>query len=915
MKIYFVVLSLAFVAALNGMPKLGLQVWTCRNQSFEEMVEFTSDHRISRIQIYKTHVDPADSGEVNLAKLKFMQEKGVVPYSMYDGANGSAEQDREVFELARLYGMEFIVLEPKNQNKWPSLLKLSKEYGIKIAVHNHGRGTVYGDADVVKGLLGKYEDLGVCLDVGWATAAGYDAAKLFREYGDRVLDIHFKDKRLEGEEIIDTMPGEGAVNFQGLFKAIAETDWSGTMAIETDSKEFAASPGSLVERTAAFFEARLSFSNYEGDLEDLSRLVPKNFPRGVDERDAKAIAKDMERLAKLIDRLRQSHTEDLVADVEVFLKNVEWTLRYEASLAPVHVDLVKKSLKRGLERAQALKSGEIEWIDARGRIVRGFRSEVDGSTQVYGVVVPDDYSSDKRYRLDVVLHGSMRHPGKAPLTFSNWFENRPNTEGDFIEVYPLGRVTNGYRFAGETDVFEAIEAVARNYSIDRDRIVLRGFSMGASGTWHIGLRNPDRFVALGPYTGYVDTRCFSEGENSRLIRIGPLPDYQERMFSVIDAIGYVANAAQLPAIAAIGENDIGFPNHEIMAEAYAQEGMQLVNLVARNTQHVIDPVAHGKQLELIGKYAREGLDRSPSELRFVTWTLRYNKSHWVSLYGLENHYERAEVVAKVVGEGIVEISKLENTTKFSLDLDRLPADLKKVVVLGKEIFLPVKGERTERGEVYFVHKGGEWKYQEAVDSGRGKRPGLQGPIDDAFTRGFLCVRGTGAPWNAEVDEWAQASLRRFAYEWNRYMIGDLPIKDDGEVTEEDIRTKNLILFGDPGSNSLIRKAVSDLPIEWTPKTLRFGGKQYASKQFAPIMIYPNPLPGGSERYVVVNSGHTFHESALSSVAYLLYPRLGDWAILEVSPKSADWKPGAGAFPEQVTQVGFFDESWIPIVSR
>lgn len=280
MKKFIVVLFLGLVTTLSGMPQLGLQVWTCRNLGFEEMVDFASDHRIGRIQIYKTHVDPADSREVNLEKLKYMQERGVVPYSMYAGANGRAEKDREVFELARLYGMNFVVLEPKNQNKWPGLLKLSKEYGIKIAVHNHGRGTVYGDADVVRGLLKKYKDLGVCLDVGWATAAGYDATQLFREYGERVLDIHFKDKRVDGDEIVDTMPGEGSVNFQSLFQAIRETGWSGTMAIETDSKEFAVSPGSLVERTAAFFEARLSFSSYQGDLHDLSRLTPERFPDG-----------------------------------------------------------------------------------------------------------------------------------------------------------------------------------------------------------------------------------------------------------------------------------------------------------------------------------------------------------------------------------------------------------------------------------------------------------------------------------------------------------------------------------------------------------------------------------------------------------------------------------------------------------
>ena len=73
-------------------------------------------------------------------------------------------------------------------------------------------------------------------------------------------------------------------------------------------------------------------------------------------------------------------------------------------------------------------------------------------------------------------------------------------------------------------------------------------------------------------------------------------------------------------------------------------------------------------------------------------------------------------------------------------------------------------------------------------------PGLQGPIDDAFCTPFLCVRGTGKPWNSEVNAWALASLRRFEYEWARYMRGDLPVRNDTEVTEADVRDKHLILF-------------------------------------------------------------------------------------------------------------------------
>ena len=46
-----------------------------------------------------------------------------------------------------------------------------------------------------------------------------------------------------------------------------------------------------------------------------------------------------------------------------------------------------------------------------------------------------------------------------------------------------------------------------------------------------------------------------------------------------------------------------------------------------------------------------------------------------------------------------------------------------------------------------------------------------------------------------------------------------------------------------------------------------------------MLIQPNPLAAG--RYVVLNSGHTFHEKELASLNYLLFPRLGDWAVLKI----------------------------------
>src|SRR5205085_2503715 len=97
--------------------------------------------------------------------------------------------------------------------------------------------------------------------------------------------------------------------------------------------------------------------------------------------------------------------------------------------------------------------------------------------------------------------------------------------------------------------------------------------------------------------------------------------------------------------------------------------------------------------------------------------------------------------------------------------------------------------------------------------------------------------------------------------------------------------KNLILFGDPDSNPLNAKIVAKLPIIWTKDRLVVNGIEYDPKTHVPVLIYPNPL--GPAGYVVINSGHTFHAADLKGTNALLYPRLGDWAVLKVAPTDKD----------------------------
>jgi S-formylglutathione hydrolase FrmB len=603
-----------------------------------------------------------------------------------------------------------------------------------------------------------------------------------------------------------------------------------------------------------------------------------------------------------------------LADAELFLKGVRWALRYEDRLAPADVALVRHALQRGMQRAEALAAGRVLWAEKRGALVRAYVSQVDGSVQPYGLLVPPGYDPGKPIRLDVVLHGSTRPTGLSELRFVAPFD--PGDEGGpaasgatWIELHPLGRVENCYRWAGETDVFEAIEDVCRAYNVDRDRIVLRGMSMGASGTWHLGLKHPDRFVALGPYCGYVDTHQFSLTPIPNFVKVGELPPHQEKALHMLDSVDYAANAGVAPVVAAIGDKDPFFQAHVLMSGAMEREGLHLLNLISPGTGHVQDPVTHAEQLRRIGEYAARGLDHAPRELRFVTWTLKYSRCHWLQLLGMREHYARAEIRARIGADGSVSVDAPVNVTRFAVLPPALRNRGERLTVEGQEVRLPRRTGSSPSEGVVVGERGGKWVClgREGAVKLAGKRPGLQGPIDDAFTRPFLCVRGTGAAWNPAVGAWADAGLKRFAYEWSRYFRGELPVKDDTEMTEADLRRCNLVLFGDPGSNRWIREALPKLPVRWTRSELEADGRRYPAADHAPVLIQPNPLRGGEGRYLVLNSGHTFHEKELASLNYLLFPRLGDWAVMKVGARV----PSLPSEPlqEEALRAGFFDEQW------
>src|SRR5437899_715213 len=77
---------------------------------------------------------------------------------------------------------------------------------------------------------------------------------------------------------------------------------------------------------------------------------------------------------------------ELLPDVQIFHKAVDWAARYDEFYRSNDVDIARALLLQGMERAAQLRTGEAPWTNATGLIVRGYASRIGGSVQPYGLV-------------------------------------------------------------------------------------------------------------------------------------------------------------------------------------------------------------------------------------------------------------------------------------------------------------------------------------------------------------------------------------------------------------------------------------------------------------------------------------------------------------------------------------------------
>ena len=472
------------------------------------------------------------------------------------------------------------------------------------------------------------------------------------------------------------------------------------------------------------------------------------------------------------DEIRIAKLKLLAPEVLVFPRAVEMAIEFQQFHKPGEVDNAMKLLELAESRLEIVsKAGK--WADVVGigsgtkqqLIVGGYQSKIDGSYQPYSVVIPSGFAKgDSRpRRLDLWFHGRGETLSEVNFLNKQQSDAGQYTPADTFVLHPYGRYSNAFKFAGEIDVLEVLDYMKSRLPVDPSRVAVRGFSMGGAGCWQMAVHYADQFFAANPGAGFSETPeflSFFQGEDAA----ETTPSYQKTLWQLYDCPPWAANLNQCPTVVYSGEVDRQKQAADVMEVALEKVGIEMTHIIGPDTAHKIHADSKVEVEARMASLAAIAEAEVPETIHFRTLTLRYNRMHWISVQGLQQHWKLASVDAEI-DDHEIEI-ETENVTALKLQFaagefpDQTNGPVH-VLIDGDEIVgANVKSDRSF--EMSLTKTADGWK--QAVDisivqEGLKKRPGLQGPIDDAFMDSFVFVLPSGESADSVVQKWIETPNR------------------------------------------------------------------------------------------------------------------------------------------------------------
>ncbi|MBS0267119.1 MAG: sugar phosphate isomerase/epimerase [Planctomycetes bacterium] len=212
--------------------KMGIQSYSLREFKVQQALEISQKLGLHFWESYPDHIKIASVPKY-IAEQKQMLAGSQVKLIAFGvvGFDANESRAREVFEFAKAIGIESISADPKKDEATFKLLdKLVEEYGVNIAIHNHGPNASYDKIDdVVNAVKDHHPRIGACVDTGHYLRSKENPVEALERLKDRVFGVHLKDVK---DATHFKILGEGDLDVVGCLKVLDRIKYKHCLALE-----------------------------------------------------------------------------------------------------------------------------------------------------------------------------------------------------------------------------------------------------------------------------------------------------------------------------------------------------------------------------------------------------------------------------------------------------------------------------------------------------------------------------------------------------------------------------------------------------------------------------------------------------------------------------------------------------------
>jgi predicted esterase len=251
--------------------------------------------------------------------------------------------------------------------------------------------------------------------------------------------------------------------------------------------------------------------------------------------------------------------------------------------------------------------------------------------------------------------------------------DRPHPDTEVLQQFPQLSGVHWWSYWSGNFVMSLLKQLGRELAIDRDRVVLSGYSMGGFGTWNIGMRFHQSFAALVPFAGGISGQEYLGGEDSHMRSL--LPNLSTKPLYFVHGTADTTVPARFDQRSDAMLEELGSKTH--------------VYLEVPGGSHRLD-VRPGSQIVRGIEKWMKGKERSANPKEIVHHVLDpdHGACHWLQVDELSGSV--GKVRARLRGKGKLEI-QAEGVARLTV---RLNAELAKP---GKKVQVKANGKTAYKG--------------------------------------------------------------------------------------------------------------------------------------------------------------------------------------------------------------------------